>query len=115
MSRPIKLAVFSNGAKPAHWGLFVPDTDNPLIGKIIHVTGNPAIGFFLEFKRGYNFTITRRKFEIIDLAVVKSSAVSNAPNPGGGSADTIARDQLESFATTVQPPGRSPNPFDHQV
>ncbi|EED17215.1 conserved hypothetical protein [Talaromyces stipitatus ATCC 10500] len=28
------------------------------------------------------------------------------------SADTTARDRLESVATTVQPPGRSPNPFD---
>lgn len=54
MSRTMYLILFSNGARPAHYSVFVPTGDTGTKGKIIHVTGNPATGFFLEFKRNYD-------------------------------------------------------------
>jgi hypothetical protein len=41
--------------------------------------------------------------------------VTDTVGDGRGSQDTIARDRLESVATIVPPPGRSPNPFDPLV
>jgi hypothetical protein len=115
MPRRIYLAVFSNGARPAHQSLFIPTGDSGDSGKIIHVTGNPATGFFLEFKRNYDFSLTQRTFQRFLLGTVKDRYVTDTVGDGTSSQDTIARDRLESAATTVPPPGRSPNPFDPLV
>jgi len=112
MPRTIHLAVFSNGARPAHYAIFIPTGDMGKIGKLIHVTGTTATGFFLEFKRNYDFSVTQRKHQIIPLAQVNEQHIADTVGNGQASADTTARDRLESVATTVQPPGRSPNPFD---
>ncbi|KAL4888295.1 hypothetical protein BDV59DRAFT_196569 [Aspergillus ambiguus] len=99
MARTIYLAVLSNGPRPAHFSLFVPTCDMGVMGKVIHVTGNPATGFFLQFKRNYDLATSEySKYQLIPIS-----------RP---SEDTIARDRLESIATVVLPPGRSPNPFD---
>lgn len=115
MPRTIHLAVFSNGARPAHYAIFIPTRDTGKIGKLIHVTGTTATGFFLEFKRNYDFSVTQRKHQIIPLAQVNEQHIADTVGNGQASADTTARDRLESVATTVQPPGRSPNPFDPSV
>jgi hypothetical protein len=115
MPRTIYLAVFSNGARPAHQSVFIPTGDSGDAGKIIHVTGNPATGFFLEFKRNYDFALTQRTFQRIPLGQVDDRHVTDTVGDGRGSQDTIARDRLESVATIVPPPGRSPNPFDPLV
>lgn len=85
------------------------------VGKIIHVTGNPATGFFLEFKRNYSFATTQQKYQLIPLAQVNDSLIADTVGNGQLSEDIIARDRLESAATVVPPPGRSPNPFDPRV
>ncbi|KAG5291459.1 hypothetical protein I7I48_03272 [Histoplasma ohiense] len=104
MARTIYLAIFSNGARPAHWAI---------LGKLIHVTGNTATGFFLEFKRNYDFSHTHTRHEIIPLAEINDNLASTPPSGGAPvTNDTTARDQLESVATVVTPPGRSQNPFD---
>ncbi|KAH1992969.1 hypothetical protein KXV97_001847 [Aspergillus fumigatus] len=82
------------------------------MGKLIHVTGTTATGFFLEFKRNYDFNLTQRKHQLILLAQVNAQYITDTVGTGQQSADTIARDRLESVATTVPPPGRSANPFD---
>ncbi|KAE8386915.1 hypothetical protein BDV23DRAFT_133270 [Aspergillus alliaceus] len=112
MTRTIYLAIFSNGARPAHFAVFVPTGDSGKVGKLIHVTGTPATGFFLEFKRNYDLSVTQRKHQIVPLAQVNDQYVADTVGNGQTSADTTARDRLESVATMVTPPGRSPNPFD---
>lgn len=111
MSRTIYLAVFSNGARPAHWAIFIPTPDTEHKGKLIHATGSTATGFYLEFKRNYNFVRTSRQYQIIPLAQVNDQYIADT----GSDTDTTARDRLESAALDVQPPGRSPNPFDPAV
>ncbi|KAK2765225.1 hypothetical protein FQN54_008924 [Arachnomyces sp. PD_36] len=110
MPRTAYLAVFTNGKKPAHWALHFPTTNAQHMGKLIHVTGNPASGFFLEFKRSYDFDATERKYQLLSLAEVDENAVKDTPSLSG--ADTTARDRWETTALDVPPPGRSPNPFD---
>ncbi|KAF2246570.1 hypothetical protein BU26DRAFT_521024 [Trematosphaeria pertusa] len=94
MARTIYLAVFANGSKPAHWAVWIPTTGQEYIGKLIHVIGNPSTGFFLEFKRNYNFKETYRKYEIIHLAVVQDRHVTDTP--GTETTDTTARDRIGS-------------------
>ncbi|PKY03734.1 hypothetical protein P168DRAFT_327777 [Aspergillus campestris IBT 28561] len=113
MSRTIYLAVFSNGPKPAHQAVFIPtgDAATGKKGNIIHVTGNPATGFFLEFKRNYDFEFEDRKYQVVTLVQVNAQYIRDTVGNGEPSTDTIARDRLESVATVVSPPGPSPNPF----
>lgn len=115
MPRTIHLALFSNGARPAHFAVFVPTGDVGKAGKLVHVTGTTATGFFLEFKRNYDFSVTQRKHQIIPLALVNDQCIADTVGNGQPSADTTARDRLESVATVVPPPSRSPNPFDPSV
>lgn len=115
MPRTIYLAVFSNGAKPAHYAVYIPTGGTGEVGKLIHATGNPAMGFFLEFKRNYNFSTTQRNFQQIPLAQVNDQLIIDTGRNERPAVDTTARDRLESVATTVQPPGRSSNPFDPSV
>lgn len=116
MPRAIYLAVFSNGPRPAHWAIFIPaGSDTEQVGKVVHVTGTTATGFFLEFKRNYDFRLEDRKYQTINLAQVGDYLISDAVGNGQPTQDTIARDRLESTATTVPPPGRSPKPFDPSV
>lgn len=114
-SRAIYLAVYSNGARPAHYAIFIPTLADEQKGKVIHVTGNKATGFFLEFKRNYDYHLEDRKYQTLHLADVVSHLVHDAIGDGKPSLDTIARDRLESLAITVPPPGPSPNPFDPSV
>ncbi|KAL5364029.1 hypothetical protein BJX96DRAFT_167963 [Aspergillus floccosus] len=113
MARTIYLAVLSNGARPAHFSVFIPTGDKGETGKLIHVTGNPATGFFLQFKRNYDLATSEySKYSLIPLSQVDDRLIKDTVGNGQTAEDTIARDRLESIATTVLPPGRSANPFD---
>jgi len=114
MPRTIYLAVFSNGARPAHWAIFIPTSNMEHKGKLIHVTGSTATGFYLEFKRNYDFASTARRYQIVPLAQVNDQYIADTVG-SGATTNTTAHDRLESVATVVQPPGRSPNPFDPAV
>jgi hypothetical protein len=103
-------------ARPAHFAIFIPTrSDTEQVEKVIHVTRTTATGFFLEFKRNYDFRLEDRKYETIHLAQVNSRLISDTVGNGQSEQDTIARDILESTATIVPPPGRSPKPFDPSV
>lgn len=78
----IYLAIYSNGARPAHWAIFIPTLAHEQSGKAIHVTGNTATGFFLEFKRNYDFRIEDRKYQTLHLADVPSHLVHDAIGDG---------------------------------
>ena len=82
---------------------------------MIHVTGSTATGFYLEFKRNYDFATTARQYQIVPLAQVNDQYIADTVGSGDPTADATARDRLESAALVVQPPGRSPNPFDPAV
>ena len=82
---------------------------------MIHVTGTTATGFWLEFKRNYDLERTDRRHQLIPLAEVDERYVTDTVGNGDATVDTTARDRLESAATVVQPPGRSPKPFDPSV
>jgi hypothetical protein len=60
MVRTIYLVIFSNGARPAHYAVFVPSGDAGKVGKLIYVIGTTATGFFRELKRNYDFNATQR-------------------------------------------------------
>ncbi|EAU34949.1 predicted protein [Aspergillus terreus NIH2624] len=113
MPRTIYLAVLSNGARPAHFSVFVPTGDKGETGKVIHVTGNPATGFFLQFKRNYDLATSEYSlYNLIPSSRVDDRYIKDTVGNGQPAEDTIARDRLESVATTVPPPGRSANSFD---
>lgn len=114
MTRTIYLAIFSNGIKPAHHAVYIPADDEEPRGKAIHVTGNPATGFFLQFKRNYSLHEELRSYQLTPLAQVNAKPIRDDP-VAAESFDTTARDRLESLATVVTAPGRSPNPFDPSV
>ena len=82
---------------------------------MIHVTGTTATGFWLEFKRNYDLERTDRRHQLIPLAEIDERYVTNTVGNGDATVDTTTRDRLESAATVVQPPGRSPKPFDPSV
>ncbi|OOO06057.1 hypothetical protein OAory_01017180 [Aspergillus oryzae] len=83
MPRPIYLALFSNGPRPAHWSIFVPTLNSTgQQGKIIHVTGTTATGFFLEFKRNYDFATEDRKYQIMPLVDVEERYVADTVGDG---------------------------------
>ncbi|KAL4778848.1 hypothetical protein BJX76DRAFT_342305 [Aspergillus varians] len=116
MPRTIYLAEFSNGPRPAHQSIFVPTGGTGKKGKLIHVDGNPAYGFLLEFLRNFDFADFSSTYRIVALGHVDDRYVTDTPgNNGNPSKDAIARDRLESAATLVAPPGRSLNPFDPAV
>ena len=112
MPRQVYLAVFSNGSKPAHWAIYIPTTGQQQVGKTVHVTGNTATGFYLEFKRNHDPSEEGRHL-IIPLGEANEQYITDTA--GEPSRDTTARDRFETTALTVPPPGRSPNPFDPAV
>ena len=95
--------------------MFIPTNDSGEEGKVIHVTGSPAIGFFLEFKRNYSMADTVREYQIVPLAQVDDQYVADTVGDRQLSIDTTARGRIEPIATMVPPPARSPNPFDPSV
>ncbi|KAB8250292.1 hypothetical protein BDV35DRAFT_389338 [Aspergillus flavus] len=93
MPRPIYLALFSNGPRPAHWSIFVPTLNSTgQQGKIIHVTGTTATGFFLEFKRNYDFATEDRKYQIMPLVDVEEQSVATVVKPPGPSRELFGKD-----------------------
>jgi len=114
MPRTIYISITKNpGGKPAHWALFIPTTNTPLSGKILHATGNTSTGFFLEFKRNFDFNTELRTYKLLPLAEVEDRLVRDTP--GHEEEDTTARDRLESLATTVECPKGDVNPFNPEV
>ncbi|OKO94357.1 hypothetical protein PENSUB_11624 [Penicillium subrubescens] len=79
MTHPIHLAVFKNAARPAHWAIFVPTDKDGKVGNLIHVTGNPATGFFLDLSA--STTSARPPASTTSSPSPKSMSVSLLPKP----------------------------------
>ncbi|OJD16948.1 hypothetical protein AJ78_02930 [Emergomyces pasteurianus Ep9510] len=83
---------------------------------MIHVTGNAATGFHLEFRRNYNFSNTNTRHEIIPLAEINDNLASTSPNGSDlVTSDTTARDQLESIATVITPQAAAKTPLTRRL
>jgi len=102
-----------NGGR-AHWAIFVPTIDSSTKGKVIQVTGNPFMGFTLEFKRNYDIENESRAHHMLPLALIDDKHIgdSTIDGNGGSSTDSNARDKLESEAKKIVPPGFSMEPFN---
>ena len=61
---------------------YLPTDGQMAKGKLIHVVGNPATGFALEFKRNYDFEQTSRGFRHIPLAQVNDQHVRDTDSGG---------------------------------
>lgn len=77
MTRHIYLVIYSNGSRQAHQALFIPTKNTGSKGKVIHVTGNTATGFFLQFKRNYDFALEDRKYQVLLLAEVSHCSLQS--------------------------------------
>ncbi|KAJ9294310.1 hypothetical protein DTO271G3_6885 [Paecilomyces variotii] len=114
MSREIFLLAYPQRNTPAHWSIFIPAANSVSTGKVIHVVGNPFIGYRLQFKRNYDTTKTNRTFHKILLGHVSNDCVRDVEG-NGVTTDTEDHDILEARAKLVQPPGVSPSPLDRSV
>ncbi|KDR78330.1 hypothetical protein GALMADRAFT_94990 [Galerina marginata CBS 339.88] len=107
-TRPIYLIAYESPLFRSHWALWIPVLEsNEKMGKKIHVTGNPHVGFEHEFMRNYCIEDTTRKLNLIKLANVDSKYVVDVPGDGTLSTDTGAADEIEKIALTVTPPSKS--------
>lgn len=91
---------------PAHWGIWIPSSANPAVGKLIHVVGNPRDGFEHEIKRNHTFVGTKRMFTMLMLSEVDSKYIIDSV-PGKPSVDTTAVDEIERIALSTPAPGKS--------
>lgn len=75
MARHLYLLVFPiraskiNGTR-SHWAIFISDTVENSIVKMIQVLGTPFTGYGLEFKRNYNISTIAETFEKVLLGEV---------------------------------------------
>lgn len=113
MSRDVYLISYDSPIFPAHWGLWIPSTEEPNAGKVIQVLGDPANGFDHEFIRNYNPSIDSRTHRFVLLGKVKDKDIVDVPVDGTPSADKIAVDDIERNALAVPAPGKSLNSSSH--
>lgn len=92
----------------AHFAIFVPSAADMQVGTLIHVVGAPMAGFSLEFKRGYNPSMTTQTHEMWPIGQVDSSHIVDWPKETRGT-DTSPRGDMEIAAAQVRPPGISEN------
>jgi hypothetical protein len=70
MPRTVYLVVYNSPLFPAHWGLWIPQLDNPDVGKFIEAAGDAANGFDISFERNYDLGSTPRAYRKLPLADV---------------------------------------------
>lgn len=109
----IYLLITSNYSEPAHYAIFVPTTDNPNYGRLIHIMGSTEEGFYRQFRHNYNFDRDRgysRKILLgqVDEMYVHSERSRPQEQPFVDSTN-IPCDELEEIALTVPVPGPNPN------
>jgi len=113
---PVSKATKMNGGR-AHWAIFVPTIDSSTKGKVIQVTGNPFMGFTLDFKRNYDIENDSRAHHMLTLALIDDKHISDGAiyGDGGSSTDSNALDILEAEAKELDPLGVSVEPLNPLV
>ncbi|KAH7407336.1 hypothetical protein BKA64DRAFT_412750 [Cadophora sp. MPI-SDFR-AT-0126] len=122
MSRQIYLLVFPaaanasrvNGSR-AHWAILIPQAGSETKGTVIQVVGTPFTGYGLEFKRGYDCSVTRRAYHKMPLALVKEEHIQDVAATRPNEVDVTPRDALETEAKKIDPPTASPEPLNPRV
>jgi hypothetical protein len=107
MPRTVHLIVFRSLLFAARWGLWIPSTNNPDIGKYLHATGDPANGLQVAFKRNYDLGDKSRPYQLLELAQVLDHYVVDVNGDGSESEDQTAHDYLEEIALNIPAPRRS--------
>ncbi|CAE6413518.1 unnamed protein product [Rhizoctonia solani] len=79
--------------------MLIPGADTPEFGTGIH----PCSGFTHEFKRNYDFFLSRREFTVTLLGKVRSGIIKDRPFW----TTTFAANILEEIALSVPVPGKS--------
>ncbi|GIK07578.1 hypothetical protein Aspvir_003244 [Aspergillus viridinutans] len=92
----------------AHFAIFVPSATDPEKGSVIHAVGAPMAGYSHEFKRGYNPTLTRRRYEMWPIGEVDSSHIVDWPDDIRA-IHTDPKGDIEIAASQVPAPGISEN------
>ena len=120
-SRPVYLLIDGRTSKArGHFATFIPNASDinqtpsqnqPCTGTVIHVVGNPMIGFHHEFKRNYNTassTSFRSLAPAILLGSVQQSLHADPPSSTTNfSTDTSALGALDVAALQVPCPAKS--------
>ncbi|KAF1846886.1 uncharacterized protein K460DRAFT_49567 [Cucurbitaria berberidis CBS 394.84] len=107
MPRTIYLVVFNSRLFPAHWGLWIPHTDDPGVGKFLEASGDAAEGFNIAFERNYNLEATGRIHQVLRLAEMQDHLVVDVKGDGSQSTDQTVHDYLEQVALSVPAPSKS--------
>jgi hypothetical protein len=107
MPRTVYLVVYNSPLFPAHWGLWIPQLDNPDVGKFIEAAGDAANGFDISFERNYDLGSTPRAYRKLPLADVLDQYVVDVRGDGSQSKDQTAHDCIEEVALSIPAPGRS--------
>jgi hypothetical protein len=143
-TREVYHVAFSNGWRNAHWAIFIPSPDAvplpvllstsdtatakfsvtdstttsiPSTGHIIHVVGNKATGFTLEFKRNYSFLDEDRRFVITSLGSVSAKFIRERSYDKGKRvvSDATPTDRMEMYATMIEAPGPAKDPWSPEA
>ncbi|CAG8960237.1 hypothetical protein HYFRA_00012756 [Hymenoscyphus fraxineus] len=123
MSYPLYLLSFPfraskiNGTR-THWALFIPTTlQKPENGTLIQVLGTPFTGYGLEFKRNYDLSAVREKFNKNLLGQVDEKLVvfNTVGDDGTPSTDMKPRNEVEKLSKRVEVPGVSREPLNPGV
>lgn len=91
----------------AHWSIFLPHEADPRRGTVIHVRGDPLLGFVHEFERGYVPSENPDKPPFMTkFATIKRTLV-RPDGPLQPGKDTTAHNELERVALSIDAPGPS--------
>ncbi|KAH7016841.1 hypothetical protein EDB80DRAFT_272929 [Ilyonectria destructans] len=108
MSFSVYILVYTSRLFPAHWALWIPSRRDPAIGKRVHATGDARVGFEVEFDRNYNIEQTSRQHQLVHLAQVQDTFISDASCISGPlSSERQPCDKIEEVALSLPPPGPS--------
>jgi len=107
MTRTVYLVVYNAPIFPAHWGLWIPSSNDPGVGKLLHAEGDAATGFDIVFKRNYALDSTTRKYTLLQVAEVSDQHVVDVTGDGSRGSDATAHDKLEQVLLGVPAPSAS--------
>jgi hypothetical protein len=99
-----------------HFAIFIPNASDeektpsktePCTGTVIHVVGNPMIGFSHEFKRNYNTSDDLKSLVRVVLLGHIQESLHVDSSSGTFSTDVLPLGPLDAAALQVPVPGRS--------
>jgi len=110
--RPVYIVSYSSPLFPAYWALWVPSYDvqtkvTANVGRQIQVEGDALKGFYHEFRRNHDMSLTTRPNSIHLVSWTDAANIADADNSGAMFKDATATDVIEECALNVAAPGPS--------